>query len=194
MSYIFNQDTTNKNGINLFSTTIKEENKKDIQILIKVFKAFQLLGAGELIIPYNVLSEARDFFDKELKIMKSINASKIDKKIKSIKLSLRVTFIFDIYSLNAINDKNINNNTKLMSYENPFQESINRNVLNSEVLENFSNQKKITIKDLCPEEKGKIGELLKKLAKEKEEKELLAKIVEDEKRKVEKLDLIIKEK
>ncbi len=54
--------------------------------------------------------------------------------------------------------------------------------------------KKITIKDLCPEEKGKIGELLKKLAIEKEEKENLLKAVEDEKRKSEHMESIIKEK
>jgi len=55
-------------------------------------------------------------------------------------------------------------------------------------------KKKITIKDLCPEEKGKIGELLKKLAKEKEEKEQLLKAVEEEKQKAEQMESILKEK
>ncbi len=55
-------------------------------------------------------------------------------------------------------------------------------------------KKKITIKDLCPEEKGKIGELLKKLAKEKEEKENLLKTVEEEKRKADHIESILKEK
>lgn len=57
-----------------------------------------------------------------------------------------------------------------------------------------NDKKKITIKDLCPEEKGKIGELLKKLAKEKEEKESLLKTVEEEKRKSEQMESILKEK
>jgi hypothetical protein len=55
--------------------------------------------------------------------------------------------------------------------------------------------KKITIKDLCPEEKLKIGELLKKLSEEKESKEKLAREIEEEKRKYEKkLESINKEK
>lgn len=55
--------------------------------------------------------------------------------------------------------------------------------------------KKITIRDLCPEEKQKIGELLKKLAEEKEEKEKLMKVIDDDKKVYEsKIDSILKEK
>jgi len=55
--------------------------------------------------------------------------------------------------------------------------------------------KKITIKDLCPEEKLKIGELLKKLAEEKEAKEKLSREIEEEKRNyLIKLESISKEK
>ena len=55
--------------------------------------------------------------------------------------------------------------------------------------------KKITIKDLCPEEKLKIGELLKKLAEEKEAKEKLSREIEEEKRNyLMKLESLSKEK
>lgn len=55
--------------------------------------------------------------------------------------------------------------------------------------------KKITIRDLCAEEKLKIGELLKKLAEEKEAKLKLQKEIEEEKKKYEnKLETITKEK
>ena len=39
-----------------------------------------------------------------------------------------------------------------------------------------------TLKDLCPEDKAKIGELIKKLAQEKEDKEGLSKEIDDAKR------------
>jgi hypothetical protein len=42
---------------------------------------------------------------------------------------------------------------------------------------------KVTIRDLCPEDKAKIGELIKRLAEEKENKE---KVVKDLKEKVKK--------
>ena len=42
--------------------------------------------------------------------------------------------------------------------------------------------KKITIKDLCPEDKKKIGELLKKLSNETEEKERLKQMIEEDKK------------
>lgn len=44
------------------------------------------------------------------------------------------------------------------------------------------NEKKITIRDLCPDEKAKIGELIKKLSRENEEKEKLQKQIEEEKK------------
>jgi hypothetical protein len=55
--------------------------------------------------------------------------------------------------------------------------------------------KKITIKDLCPEEKAKIGELLKKLADEKEEKEKLRQLAEEDKKLYKsKIDSLVKDK
>lgn len=42
--------------------------------------------------------------------------------------------------------------------------------------------KKITIKDLCPEDKKKIGELLRKLSNETEEKERLKQMIEEDKK------------
>ena len=61
------------------------------------------------------------------------------------------------------------------------------------ILSNF--EKKLTIKDLCPEEKAKIGELLKKLAEEKAEKENILKQAEEDKKLYEsRIDSIIKEK
>ena len=42
--------------------------------------------------------------------------------------------------------------------------------------------KKITIKDLCPEDKKKIGDLLKKLSNETEEKEKLRQMLEEDKK------------
>jgi len=55
--------------------------------------------------------------------------------------------------------------------------------------------KRVTIKDLCPEEKLKIGELLRKLAQEKETKEKLQRDMQDEKKKYEtKIELMSKEK
>ena len=44
-----------------------------------------------------------------------------------------------------------------------------------------SSNKKITIKDLCPEEKKKIGELLKRLSNETEEKKQLQQLLEQDK-------------
>ncbi len=59
----------------------------------------------------------------------------------------------------------------------------------------ISIEKKLTIKDLCPEEKAKIGDLLRKLAEEKEEKEKILKSAEEEKKLYEsKIDSLIKEK
>jgi hypothetical protein len=60
----------------------------------------------------------------------------------------------------------------------------------------FSNsEKKLTIKDLCPEEKVKIGDLLKKLAEEKAEKENILKQADEEKKLYEsRIDSLVKEK
>ena len=141
------------------------------------------MGACEFIIPYNIISEGRDFYEKELKILKSINATKQNKKLKSIKLFLKAHFNYDI-----INNNNNFKSTGFNNSINSLNQSIQENSFNSE-------SKKITIKDLCPEEKGKIGELLKKLAKEKEEKELLLKTADEDKKNYEnKIDLILKEK
>ena len=62
--------------------------------------------------------------------------------------------------------------------------------------ENYKSvEKNLTIKDLCPEEKAKIGDLLRKLAEEKEEKEKILKSVEEEKKLYEsRIDNLIKEK
>ena len=43
-------------------------------------------------------------------------------------------------------------------------------------------EKKIRIKDLCPEEKRKIGELLKKLSSETDEKEKFKKMLDEDKK------------
>jgi hypothetical protein len=78
-------------------------------------------------------------------------------------------------------------NETLMSKSNNTQ-----NLLNSE--NSIINDKKITIKDLCPEEKARIGELLKKLAQEKEENENLKIKLENDKKDYEtKLESIIKD-
>ncbi len=150
-----------------------------------------MLGAGDFIIPYNILFEGLDIYEKELKIMKSINSMKKDKKNKFIKLSLQGIFNYDTSNLNQIG-KTINN----LSLN-----STNGNIKNQSSQENsklnsisLNDNKKVTIKDLCPEDKGKIGELLKKLAQEKEEKESLLKTVEDEKKKNERMETILKEK
>jgi hypothetical protein len=69
------------------------------------------------------------------------------------------------------------------------------NISNSNNFTNINENKKITIRDLCPEEKQKIGELLKKLAEEKEEKEKLIKISKDDKKHYENtIENLIKEK
>jgi hypothetical protein len=58
-----------------------------------------------------------------------------------------------------------------------------------------NSDKKLTIKDLCPEEKAKIGELLKKLAEEKAEKENILKQAEEERQLYEsRIDSLVKEK
>jgi hypothetical protein len=57
------------------------------------------------------------------------------------------------------------------------------------------NKNKITIRDLCPEEKLKIGELLKRLAQEQEEKENIQKTLEEDKRNLEnKINSILQER
>ena len=59
----------------------------------------------------------------------------------------------------------------------------NNNIHISESI--IMNDKKVTIKDLCQEDKAKIGELIKKLAQEKEEKENLKVKLETEKKQYE---------
>lgn len=49
-----------------------------------------------------------------------------------------------------------------------------------ELIKGMANR--ITIKDLCPEEKKKIGELLKRLSSETDEKEKLKSMIEEDKR------------
>ena len=73
--------------------------------------------------------------------------------------------------------------------------SINQNkTLKSLEQSNNETDKKVTLKDLCAEDKAKIGELLKKLAEEKEEKENLKSKYENEKKEYEsKIDSMIKE-
>jgi hypothetical protein len=117
----------------------------------------------------------------------------MNKKFKStIRDKDKIEKIFD----NAERDgkeKNILNKEMTKSPENQMQQT---NVENDSLINSLSlDKKKITIRDLCPEEKQKIGELLKKLAEEKEEKEKLMKVIDDEKKIYEsKIDSILKEK
>lgn len=72
---------------------------------------------------------------------------------------------------------------------------LNTQNLNSSNILSLSDNKKVTIRDLCPEEKAKIGDLLRKLADENQEKERLKQIMEEDKKNYEnKIDTILKEK
>lgn len=99
---------------------------------------------------------------------------------------MRANFQYDNSSIRK-NEKNLN------SSENK-SDNFSTKEINS--TNNFfqDEEKKITIKDLCPEDKGKIGELLKKLAIEKEEKENLEKNFFEERLKNEKFENLLKEK
>ena len=65
---------------------------------------------------------------------------------------------------------------------------INKNFINLKKMNNNSDlntskqNQSIKIKDLCPEEKRKIGELLKKLSNETEEKEKLQNMLQEDKK------------
>lgn len=89
--------------------------------------------------------------------------------------------------------KNIQNNSdknKLTVYSKVEE----KNNINQFSENSFVGDKKITIKDLCPEEKARIGELIKKLAEEKEEKENLRIKLENEKKDYEsRIESIVKE-
>ncbi len=58
-------------------------------------------------------------------------------------------------------------------------------ITNSDDCSSSLDHNKITLKDLCPDDKAKIGELIKKLAAEKKEKEELLSLMEERQREFE---------
>jgi len=93
---------------------------------------------------------------------------------------------------NMLNNSSVNKSTCFKSIADLFDQKCpstnkksTKKVKNNEpspnLLEKSSISQKITIKDLCPEEKQKIGDLIQKLAKEKQEKDELIKKFEQEK-------------
>jgi hypothetical protein len=132
--------------------------RKEIKMNIKLFGDDKFITNAELILENSI--NINDVLYKLIKF-KSI-----------LKLSFRVIILQNNKNTSALSSSHSLNN----SLTNSNSASFNTNPDNSVIA------KKITIKDLCPEEKAKIGELLKKLADEKDEKEKLKQMVEEEKR------------
>jgi hypothetical protein len=143
--------------------------KKEVRMNIKLFGNDKFIATNELSIPITINES----------VFKSV-------KFKScLKLSLRIHI--------CLNNKDMDhtNNTSVISASSLNTSNLSNRSLNTSGLEG----KKITIKDLCAEEKAKIGDLLKKLADEKEEKERLRQIADDEKKLYEsRIDSLVKEK
>jgi hypothetical protein len=143
---------------------------KDIKINAKIIKTnnSRLIATGSFLLEKSYFIKNRN---QEETIFKNIKFVQEMPKITkhTIKLCLR-NYITYLEGDNILN---------------------NNSLLNSSFLVKTPFDKKITIKDLCAEEKAKIGELLKKLSEEKEEKEKLMTLAKEERRtyedKIEKL-------
>ena len=77
-------------------------------------------------------------------------------------------------------------NLEVPAHNNDFANNSNNKIFSSPMSKEFGSEAKVaaaaTLKDLCPEDKAKIGELIKKLAQEKEDKEGLSKEISDVKK------------